>query len=276
MARTKNTEQVETPVEPTVEKTEETRKRSKKDKKRSKEAPVEPVVAPVVAPVVEPVVEPVVPATEVKVKSKRSKKVETPVESKPEVPSEEETPLPEEDNDVDTTEYNEQFNENRVKTDELLKSLITVVQDRIASDKNLLSSLRDLNRQVARERKEVGKLVKKLNKGQRKKKRGGNKSPGGFTKPAPLSAQMCTFLEVTNGTELPRTEVTRRVNAYVKTHNLQNPENKKQILADKKLKELLYIKDGDELTYFNLQRFMKIHFLKRDENGVVAQFVRPL
>lgn len=180
------------------------------------------------------------------------------------------------DDQDDQDDQENQFSENREKTDELLKGLITTVQDRIASDKTLLSCLRELNRQVTRERKEVGKIVKKLHKGQRKKRRGGNKSPGGFTKPAPLSGPMCVFLEVSDGTELPRTEVTRRVNRYVKENDLQNPENKKQILADGKLKSLLYLKDDDELTYFNLQRYMKIHFLKKDpETGNILPYVPP-
>ena len=128
--------------------------------------------------------------------------------------------------------------------------------------------MRELNRQVIRERKEVEKVVKKMNKGQRKKRKGGNKSPGGFTKPAPLSVTMCTFLNVSEGTELARTEVTRRVNAYVKDHNLQNPSNKKQIIPDANLKSLLNLQDTDELTYFNLQRYMKGHFLKAPEAPV--------
>lgn len=170
-----------------------------------------------------------------------------------------------------------QFNDNREKTDELLKTLIESVQERIASDKVLLSNLREFNRHLVRERKEVEKIVKKMSKGQGKKRRGGNKSPGGFTKPAPLSVQMCSFLEVPEGTELPRTEVTRRVNMYVKSNNLQNPENKKQILPDRKLGSLLYLSDTDELTYFNLQRYMKVHFLKKDpESGEISPFTPPV
>jgi len=294
----KTTEQVVTPsVEDTQ--TQKVKKDKKHKKKRNKEVvesvPVDltlvtPVVTPVTPVVTPALVEPVKKEKTKKVKSKEVKpneetKVEVSVKKNTKVPSEDDVDVLDEDDTVDdkvcgetegSEECDEQFNENREKTDELLKSLISVVQDRIASDKNLLSSLRELNRQVTRERKEVGKIVKKLNKGQRKKRRGGNKSPGGFTKPAPLSSQMCTFLEVTEGTELPRTEVTRRVNAYVKNNDLQNPENKKQILADEKLKSLLYLKDDDELTYFNLQRFMKVHFLKKDETGAVCAFAAPV
>jgi chromatin remodeling complex protein RSC6 len=294
MPRTKNSEQVETPsVDDTKLKKVKKDKKHKKDKKRNKEG-VESAPVAVVATQAAPVPEAAVVAQPSSKSSKeKTKKVKSKTPTKVEVSVKENTETPSEDEDEDevgvidekvsgetaedgSEECDDQFNENREKTDELLKSLISVVQDRIASDKNLLSSLRELNRQVTRERKEVGKIVKKLNKGQRKKRRGGNKSPGGFTKPAPLSAQMCAFLEVTDGTELPRTEVTRRVNAYVKTNDLQNPENKKQILADGKLKSLLYLKDDDELTYFNLQRFMKVHFLKRDDTGAVCAFVAPV
>ena len=290
----KTTEQVVTPsVEDTQ--TQKVKKDKKHKKKRNKEVESVPVDLTLVTPVapVTPVVTPALVETVKKEKTKKVKKektkevtkVEVSVKENTKVPSEDDADVVDDDEAVDdkvcgetegSEECDEQFNENREKTDELLKSLISVVQDRIASDKNLLSSLRELNRQVTRERKEVGKIVKKLNKGQRKKRRGGNKSPGGFTKPAPLSSQMCTFLEVTEGTELPRTEVTRRVNAYVKNNDLQNPENKKQILADEKLKSLLYLKDDDELTYFNLQRFMKVHFLKRDETGTICAFAAPV
>jgi len=169
----------------------------------------------------------------------------------------------------------ENVTELRGSTDTLLSSLIATVQSRIASDKQLLTQLRELNRQVVRERKDTDKALKKMSKSQRKRS-SGNKAPGGFTKPTPISQLMCEFLGVDSGTEMPRTDVTRRINAYVKEHNLQNPENKKQILADNKLSTLLFLKAGDELTYFNLQRYMKVHFLKKDkETGIVSEFVPP-
>ena len=225
---------------------------------------------------------------------KKSKRKSKKTETQEEVASEEvkttekpSEPVSPQENEVEPVDVSEetsksessecQFNDNREKTDELLKTLIESVQDRIASDKVLLSNLRELNRHLVRERKEVEKIVKKMSKGQNKKRRGGNKSPGGFTKPAPLSVPMCSFLEVPEGTELPRTEVTRRVNMYVKANNLQNPENKKQILPDRKLGSLLYLSDTDELTYFNLQRYMKVHFLKKDpESGEVSAFTPPV
>lgn len=158
-------------------------------------------------------------------------------------------------------------------TNKQIEVLVTSVQEGLDRYKTLLVQLREMNKTLARERKEVQKLFK-MSKLRNKKK--GNRAPGGFTKPVPLSEQMCTFLDVAQGTEMPRTEVTRRVTRYVKEQNLQNEANRKQILPDSKIKTLLYVKDDDELTYFNLQRFMKIHFLKKDkETGVIATFAAP-
>lgn len=161
-------------------------------------------------------------------------------------------------------------------TDSMFKSVLESANEQRDVVKNIVAAVRTLQRQVNKERKETAKVLKKLAKGQRKKRRGGNKTPGGFTKPTALSAPMCEFLGKPTGTELPRTEVTRLVNTYVKEKGLQNPENKKIILPDARLKSLLFLGDDDELTYFNLQSFMKYHFLKRDpKTGEVAEFAPP-
>ncbi len=89
-----------------------------------------------------------------------------------------------------------------------------------------------------------------------------NAPPSGFAKPTKLSEELCAFLGIAAGTELPRTEVTRQLNAYIKENGLQNPADKRTILPDAKLKKLLSAKDTDKVTYFNLQTFMKPHFVK--------------
>ena len=62
------------------------------------------------------------------------------------------------------------------------------------------------------------------------------------------------------GTEMARTDVTREINSYIREHKLQDPSNRRRILPDSKLKKLLNLKAEDELTYFNLQRYMSPHF----------------
>jgi chromatin remodeling complex protein RSC6 len=64
------------------------------------------------------------------------------------------------------------------------------------------------------------------------------------------------------GTEIARTEVTRALVSYIKEHKLENTDNSKIITPDNKLKELLGIEEGQELTYFTIQKFMNKHFVK--------------
>ena len=90
----------------------------------------------------------------------------------------------------------------------------------------------------------------------------GNRSPSGFVKPTKISKELAKFLGKPHGTEMARTEVTREINTYIRAHKLQDPKNGRRILADSKLRTLLKLKKDDELTYFNLQRYMSPHFAK--------------
>jgi chromatin remodeling complex protein RSC6 len=64
------------------------------------------------------------------------------------------------------------------------------------------------------------------------------------------------------GTQLARTEVTKFITTYIKQHNLQDSVSKRNINPDAALKSLLAIPDTETLTYFNLQKYMKVHFPK--------------
>ena len=64
-----------------------------------------------------------------------------------------------------------------------------------------------------------------------------------------------------DGTEMARTEVTKYIIQYIKDHNLPDKQNKKVIKPDKRLKSLLKLQKNDEVTYFNLQKYMNKHFI---------------
>jgi chromatin remodeling complex protein RSC6 len=110
--------------------------------------------------------------------------------------------------------------------------------------------------------KRWGRELKNALKSKKRGKRGGNKSPSGFVKPTKISDELAAFLNKPNESEMARTEVTKEINKYIKNNKLQNPENGRHILADEKLSALLKLSPGDELTYFNLQKFMSPHFPK--------------
>jgi chromatin remodeling complex protein RSC6 len=110
-------------------------------------------------------------------------------------------------------------------------------------------------------KKEVEKMKKVAEKAERKRANA-RTSPSGFAKPAKISDDLCAFLSVPKGTEMSRTDVTRHINQYVKTHKLFKQDNKRVILPNAALKKLLGCKDTDTVTYFNLQRWLKGHFIR--------------
>ena len=127
----------------------------------------------------------------------------------------------------------------------------------------LSTALRTLSKRADRELKAAQKL------GLKRKRKTGNRSPSGFVKPTLISKELAAFLNKPHGTEMARTEVTREINSYIREHSLQDPNNGRIIVADSKLRKLLKLKQSDELTYFNLQRYMSPHFAKAS-NTVVA------
>jgi chromatin remodeling complex protein RSC6 len=111
--------------------------------------------------------------------------------------------------------------------------------------------------------KTISRELKTAQKASQKKKRAsGNRAPSGFVKPTLISDELAVFLGKDKGIELARTAVSKEINAYIRAAKLQDPTNGRKINPDAKLAKLLKIAKGDELTYFNLQAYMKHHFIK--------------
>ena len=124
----------------------------------------------------------------------------------------------------------------------------------------LISSLkteyRTLEKKWSREIKAAQKQSSK------RKRKAGNRAPSGFVKPTKISDELASFLGKEKGTEMARTDVTREINTYIRAHKLQDKDNGRKIIPDTKLATLLKLKKTDELTYFNLQKYMSPHFAK--------------
>jgi chromatin remodeling complex protein RSC6 len=119
--------------------------------------------------------------------------------------------------------------------------------------------------------KKWSREIKTAQKSQAKRKRkSGNRQPSGFVKPTKISDELAKFLEKPIGSEMARTDVTREINKYIRSHNLQDKENGRKINPDAKLQTLLKLKKTDELTYFNLQRYMSPHFSKAEKAVTTA------
>ena len=122
---------------------------------------------------------------------------------------------------------------------------------------SLRADFRNLEKKATREIKTATKA------GAKRKRKTGNRSPSGFVKPTLISVDLAAFLDKPYGTEMARTEVTREINAYIRANNLQDKTNGRKINADAKLSALLKLTaGGEDLTYFNLQRYMSPHFQK--------------
>ena len=130
---------------------------------------------------------------------------------------------------------------------------------------SLKTEFRVLERQVGREMRAALKASMKH------KRKTGNRAPSGFVKPTLISNELADFLGKPKGTEMARTEVTREINSYIRNHKLQDKDNGRKINADSKLTKLLKLEKSDELTYFNLQKFMSPHFAKASATAASSQ-----
>ena len=147
-----------------------------------------------------------------------------------------------------------------------VKEIFSPITDNISSIKlqltALSSQIKGVERQIVKKMKQLDKELKKKSKG--------NKQPSGFAMPSKISPELCKFMEIPEGSEMARTEVTRVLTAYIRENKLQDPANGRRILADNKLSKLLKLSKSDELTYFNLQKHMSPHFAKKGESEALA------
>ena len=132
--------------------------------------------------------------------------------------------------------------------------------------KSLTTQLSALEKRVVRDRKVMNKKMK----GRSKRTVDPNKPPSGFAKPGHISSELAKFLGMKKDELIARTEVTKKITLYCKKHNLQKEEDKRTIHADATLRNLLKLKKGDELTFFNLQKYMKIHYPNKDGEFIHA------
>ena len=134
-------------------------------------------------------------------------------------------------------------------------AVLAAIQEVTSKVSALRTQLRALEKKAVRE-------VKAANKRSKKKRSTGTRTPSGFVKPTQISEELAKFLGKDKGTEMARTEVTKEINAYIRANKLQDPSNGRIILADAKLSKLLSLSKDDQLTYFNLQKYMSPHFAK--------------
>ena len=130
---------------------------------------------------------------------------------------------------------------------------LTALRSQLTS---ITSQVRNLQKRAERELRAATKETRK------RQRKSGNRAPSGFVKPTLISLELANFLGKPQHSQMARTEVTREINTYIRAHSLQDPKNGRRILPDTKLRKLLKVGQTEELTYFNLQRYMSPHFAK--------------
>jgi len=203
---------------------------SKRVQKKSDEVPAAPVAAP--APVA-------VPVADKKVKKAVSAPAPAPVSVAPVASS------------VEPTEA-----KTEVKSvEEEIKELVELHQKLREQATNAVKTLQRLQKRVAKEVKEAGRRRRRASKeavdGSVKEKR-----PTIFTTPVTLRDPLCKFLGLSNGSQMTPADVTRAFSAYVEKNKLKDAEKGHTIHPDSAMRQVLGVKEGEQVTYRNIQSYL--------------------
>lgn len=145
---------------------------------------------------------------------------------------------------------------------ETLKALSSDVNARIrAAVHEAVEATKALKREARDSKKRRRKDPSEMT-AEEKKAYEARRANNAFLKLRPISDELSSFMGLPPKSQKSQTDVTKFISNYVKTHNCFDPNFKRRIIPDAKLAKLLRVKDGQEVTYLNLQSFLKVHFLK--------------
>lgn len=114
--------------------------------------------------------------------------------------------------------------------------------------------------------KDFNNIVKVLTK-KNKNKSSERRHPSGFAVASVLSDEMYDFLGITKGEKVPRKDVTRMINDYITKNSLRDPKDKRIIKPNDELQKIFRNTNDQTITYFNLQAFIKHHFIKENNHA---------
>lgn len=136
--------------------------------------------------------------------------------------------------------------------------------------------------EIAALRKDVNALLKLVRKvrahqedptGEKTKERSAN---NGFNRPMAVSPELREFLGLAEGETISRSNVTRKLTAYIKENGLKHPDNGRILILDEKLTKLLKPPEGVQVTFLNVQKYLSPHYTKiEDEASTSAPAPAP-
>ncbi|KAL6894143.1 hypothetical protein ACP4OV_008241 [Aristida adscensionis] len=156
----------------------------------------------------------------------------------------------------------DQSNKRKILCDERLKKIFNVNSiDMFQMNKALTKHIWPLNSEgpVASDRSTPKEKPQKRDRNEGKKQKGGSSGSGsGLLVPLQLSDDLVKFIG-TGESMLSRSDVVKRMWDYIKENNLQDPSDRRKIICDEKLKDLLQV---ESFTGFTVSKLLAPHFPK--------------
>jgi len=169
-------------------------------------------------------------------------------------------------------EVSDVSSDTKVSTTDSLRGILATLTTEATTIKNLIFNVKSILKEVERQSKDYDKLVNKRSRNKSERKI--TDAPSGITKPVAISDELAVFLGVAPGTLVPRNEVTKGVSSYVRKYELSDPTNRQRFaFTDKPEGKALFKLLGEPtevVTYFNLQRYLKSHYIQVPVNTPVS------
>ena len=164
----------------------------------------------------------------------------------------------------------------KVDQTDSLKNVLVTLTEQATVIKSLINSVRNVIKESDKQSKELEKLRNK--KSRVKAVRSADAAQSGITKPVAITDELAVFLGVAPGTLVPRNEVTKGVSTFVKQNDISDPANKQRFVLDdrpaaKTLRALLG-NPSEDVTYFNLQKYLKHHYVAVEGTVVTPKKVK--
>ncbi|CAN6281244.1 unnamed protein product [Urochloa humidicola] len=156
----------------------------------------------------------------------------------------------------------DQSNKRKILPDERLKKIFNVNSiDMFQMNKALTKHIWPLNSEgpASPDRSTPKEKPQKRDRNEGKKQQGGSSGSGsGLLVPLQLSDDLVKFIG-TGESMLSRSDVVKRMWEYIKENNLQDPSDRRKIICDEKLKDILQV---ESFTGFTVSKLLAPHFTK--------------
>ena len=154
--------------------------------------------------------------------------------------------------------------------DQEISELISVFQKTRDESVKAIKSLQRLQKSVSKAVKEAGRRRRRVKvadeNGVPQEKR-----PTIFTTPVTLKDELCSFLGTSKGAQMTPADVTRAFSAYVEQHKLKDASKGHTIHPDAAMRKVLGLKDGEQVTYRNVQTYLYKLYVLPEKKKVASE-----